>query len=194
MQMAATLQHQIVYLSKHKNMETTTKWILDAAHSELAFKVKHMMITNVKGGFNNFSVQVDGDDIFKSTIHVSVDAASINTNNADRDAHLKSADFFDAEQHKEITFQSTSFRPTDEDEFELSGILTIKGVSKEITLDVEFGGINKDPWGNQKAGFSIEGKINRKDWGLNWNAALEAGGVLVSEEVKISGEIQFVKQ
>lgn len=175
-------------------METAAKWVLDAAHSELTFKVKHMMITNVKGGFNNFSVQVDGDDIFKSTILVSVDAASVNTNNTDRDAHLKSADFFDTEQHKEISFQSTSFTPTDDDEFELSGILTIKGISKEITLDVEFGGINKDPWGNQKAGFSIEGKINRKDWGLNWNAALETGGVLVSEEVKISGEIQFVKQ
>lgn len=175
-------------------MGTAAKWVLDAAHSELTFKVKHMMITNVKGGFNNFSVQVDGDDIFKSTILVSVDAASVNTNNTDRDAHLKSADFFDTEQHKEISFQSTSFTPTDDDEFELSGILTIKGISKEITLDVEFGGINKDPWGNQKAGFSIEGKINRKDWGLNWNAALETGGVLVSEEVKISGEIQFVKQ
>lgn len=176
-------------------METTTKWVLDAAHSELAFKVKHMMITNVKGGFNNFSVTVDGDDIFKSTVNVSVDVASVNTNNADRDAHLRSADFFDAEQFKEISFQSTSFTATDdEDEFELSGILTIKGISKEVTLDVEFGGINKDPWGNQKAGFTIEGKINRKDWGLNWNAALETGGVLVSEEVKISGEIQFVKQ
>lgn len=175
-------------------METKTKWILDPAHSELTFKVKHMMIANVKGGFKSFSVTVDGDDIFKSPIHVSVDASSIDTNSPDRDNHLKSADFFDVENHKELTFQSTSFKQEDDEEYELKGILTIKGVSKEVKLEVEFGGINKDPWGNEKAGFSVEGKINRKDWGLNWNAALEAGGVLVSDEVKIYGEIQFTKQ
>lgn len=174
--------------------QSTTKWALDPAHSELTFKVKHMMIANVKGEFKNFSVEVDGDDILKSTLNVSVDTSSINTNNTDRDNHLKSADFFDVENHKELSFKSTSFKPEDDEEFELKGILTIKGISKEVALEVEFGGINKDPWGNEKAGFSIEGKINRKDWGLNWNAALETGGVLVSEEVKISGEIQFVKQ
>src|SRR5690606_33986247 len=96
--------------------------------------------------------------------------------------------------HAELTFKSTSFKQKDDDEYELKGILTIKGVSKEITLDVEFGGVNKDPWGNEKAGLAISGKINRKDWGLNWNAGLETGGVLVSEEVKIAGEFQFVKQ
>ena len=139
-------------------------------------------------------IHIYGDDILKSSLNVSVDASSINTNSNDRDNHLKSADFFDIENHKELTFKSISFQQNDDDEFELKGILTIKGFSKEVKLDVEFGGINKDPWGNEKAGFSIEGKINRKDWGLNWNAALETGGVLVSEEVKISGEIQFVKQ
>jgi polyisoprenoid-binding protein YceI len=177
-------------------METTakTKWILDPSHSELTFKVKHMMIANVKGEFNNFSVEVDGNDIFKSNVQVTVDAASINTNNTDRDNHLKSADFFDAENHKELSFKSISFKKTDDDEYELKGLLSIKGISKEVTLEVEFGGINKDPWGNEKAGLSIEGKINRKDFGLNWNAALETGGVLVSEEVKIAAEIQFVKQ
>lgn len=177
-------------------METTakTKWVLDPSHSELTFKVKHMMIANVKGAFNNFSVDVDGDDIFKSNVQVVIDAASISTNNTDRDNHLKSADFFDVENHKELTFKSISFKKTDDDEYELKGLLTIKGVSKEVTLDVEFGGINKDPWGNEKAGLSIEGKINRKDFGLNWNAALETGGVLVSEEVKIAAEIQFAKQ
>ncbi len=177
-------------------METVakTKWVLDPTHSELTFKVKHMMITNVKGEFKNFSVEVDGDDIFKSSLNVIVDASSINTNSTDRDNHLKSADFFDVENHKELTFKSTSFKKKDDDEYELKGILTIKGISKEVALEVEFGGINKDPWGNEKAGFSVEGKINRKDWGLNWNAALETGGVLVSEEVKIAGEIQFVKQ
>lgn len=177
-------------------METinNAKWVLDPSHSELTFKVRHMMITNVKGSFNNFSILVEGDDILSSSIQVFIDASSINTQNSDRDNHLKSADFFDVENHKELTFKSTSFKQKDEDEFELIGILNIKGISKEITLDVEFGGINKDPWGNNKAGFSIEGKINRKEWGLNWNAALETGGVLVSEEVKIAGELQFTQK
>jgi polyisoprenoid-binding protein YceI len=171
-----------------------TKWSVDTMHSEIGFKVKHMMITNVKGEFKNFTVEVDGDDIFKSVLNVTVDASSISTNSDQRDGHLKSADFFDAENHKELSFKSTSFKKKDDDEYELKGLLTIKGISKEVSLDVEFGGINKDPWGNEKAGFSFKGKINRKDWGLNWNAALETGGVLVSEEVKITGEIQFVKQ
>lgn len=175
-------------------IQKTTKWVLDPTHSELTFKVKHMMIANVKGEFKNFSVEVDGDDILKSTLNVSVDSSSINTNNTDRDNHLKSADFFDVENHKTLSFKGTSFKQKDDDEYELKGILTIKGISKEVNLEVEFGGFNKDPWGNEKAGFSVAGKINRKDWGLNWNAALETGGVLVSEEVKIAGEIQFVKQ
>ncbi|CAG0992681.1 hypothetical protein FLAV_02394 [Flavobacteriales bacterium] len=174
--------------------QKTTKWILDPTHSELTFKVKHMMIANVKGEFKNFSVEVNGEDIFNSPLNVTVDASSISTNNTDRDNHLKSADFFDVENHKELSFKSTSFKQKDDDEYELKGLLTIKGISKEIKLEVEFGGINKDPWGNEKAGFSVEGKINRKNWGLNWNAALETGGVLVSEEVKIAGEIQFLKQ
>lgn len=174
--------------------KTQTKWVLDPSHSELMFKVKHLMITNVKGEFRNFSIDVEGEEITKSNINVLVETASITTNNEDRDNHLKSADFFDVENHKELTFKSTSFKKTDDDEFDLKGILTIKGISKEVTLEAEFGGIVKDPWGNEKAGFSIEGKINRKDWGLNWNAALETGGVLVSDEVKISGEVQFVKQ
>lgn len=177
-------------------METArkTKWVLDPAHSELDFKVKHMMITNVKGEFKTFSVEVDGEDIFKSNVHVTIDASSINTNNTDRDNHLRSADFFDVENHKELSFKSTSFEQKNGNEYELKGQLTIKGISKEINLEAEFGGISKDPWGNEKAGLSINGKINRKDWGLNWNAALETGGFMVSEEVKISGEIQFVKQ
>lgn len=178
-------------------METTavkTNWTIDTTHSELAFKVKHMMIANVKGEFKNFTVDFEGDDLSSAKINVTIDASSINTNNEQRDAHLKSADFFDVENHKELTFESTTINQISDDEYEMKGILTMKGVSKEISLDVEFGGINKDPWGNEKAGFSINGKLNRKDFGLNWNAALETGGVLVSDEVKISGEIQFVKQ
>ena len=184
-------------------METTTvktsaktKWSLDPTHSELAFKVRHMMITNVKGEFRKFDASIisDGTDFTKSTIDVTIDAGSIFTNEEKRDGHLKSADFFDAENHPTLSFKGKSFKKEDDDEYKLTGTLTIKGISKEVELDVEFGGINKDPWGNEKAGFSLEGKINRKDFGLNWNAALETGGVLVSEEVKISAEVQFVKQ
>ncbi len=177
-------------------MENQTKWVIDPMHSEILFKVKHLMITNVKGEFRKFdaSVVTIGDDFSKASINVTIDASSIFTNADDRDGHLKSADFFDVENHKEIKFEGTSFTKLDEENYRLKGNLTIKGVSKEMNLDVEFGGINKDPWGNEKAGFSLNGKINRKDWGLNWNAALETGGVLVSDEVKITAEVQFVKQ
>jgi polyisoprenoid-binding protein YceI len=171
-----------------------TKWTLDPTHSELVFKVKHLMITNVKGEFRKFSAEIDGNDFTKSPISVTIDAASIFTNEDQRDGHLKSADFFDVENYPTLTFKSTSLKQVDDDDYTLKGILTIRDVSKEIELDVEFGGVNKDPWGNEKAGFSIKGKINRKDFGLNWNAALETGGVLVSEEVKITAEVQFVKR
>lgn len=170
------------------------KWVLDPTHSELTFKVKHLMISNVKGEFKTFSASIDQEDFSKAKVAVTVDSASVYTNNEDRDKHLKSGDFFDVEAHPEMTFESTSFEKESDDEYVLKGKLSIKGVSKEIKLDVEFGGVNKDPWGNQKAGFSFSGKINRKDWGLNWNAALETGGVLVSDEVRIFGEVQFTKQ
>ncbi|MFB6341189.1 YceI family protein [Saccharicrinis sp. FJH62] len=176
-------------------METKkTIWTLDPSHSEITFKVKHMMISNVRGEFKSFSALIEGEDFEKAKISASIEAASVFTNSEDRDNHLKSADFFDAENYAALTFEGISLKKLDDDEYKLTGLLTIKGVSKEVTFDVEFGGINKDPWGNYKAGFSIEGKINRKDWGLNWNAALETGGVLVSDDVKISAEVQFVKQ
>lgn len=177
-------------------METATKskWVLDPSHSELMFKVKHLMIANVKGEFRNFQAEVDGEDFTTSPIQLSIEAASIFTNEDNRDTHLKSADFFDVENHKEILFKGTSFVKVDDENYKLTGLLTIKGVSNPVTLDVEYGGINKDPWGNEKAAFSLSGKINRKDWGLNWNAALETGGVLVSEEVRINADVQFVKQ
>lgn len=172
----------------------SAKWVLDPTHSELTFKVKHLMISNVKGEFKNFTAEIDNEDFKNGTVKVNIATSSIFTNNTDRDNHLRSADFFDAENHQEMTFESTDFTKVDDDEYKLKGLLTIKGVSKEVLLDVEFGGTNKDPWGNTKAGFSFNGKINRKDWGLNWNAALETGGVLVSDEVKIGGEVQFIKQ
>jgi polyisoprenoid-binding protein YceI len=171
-----------------------TKWVLDPTHSELLFKVKHLMITNVKGEFRKFSGEIDGENFTDAPVKVEIESSSVFTNNEDRDNHLKSGDFFDVENHRELTFESTSIKKVDDDEYKLIGMLTIKGVSNEVSLDVEFGGTNKDPWGNEKAGFSVSGKINRKDWGLNWNAALESGGVLVSDEVKIQAEVQFVKQ
>lgn len=178
-------------------METTvkTKWAIDPTHSEVLFKVKHLMITNVKGEFRKFTAEVETgeDDFSDAEIRLNIEAASVFTNNEDRDNHLRSADFFDAANHPYITFESTSMKKTGEDTYVLSGLLTIKGISKEVTLDVELGGINTDPWGNQKAGFSISGSFNRKEWGLNWNAALETGGVLVSDEVKLTAEVQFVK-
>ncbi|WP_298262971.1 YceI family protein [uncultured Lutibacter sp.] len=172
----------------------TTKWAIDPTHSEITFKVKHLMISNVKGEFKTFEGTIDGEDFTKSKISASIDASSISTNNDDRDTHLKSADFFEIESYPEITFVSKSIKKVDDDEFKLVGDLTIKGTTKEITLDTEFGGYMKDPYGNEKAGFSINGKLNRKDYGLNWNAALEAGGVMVGNEIKINAEVQFVKQ
>jgi len=175
-------------------MATKQNWVLDPTHSELLFKVKHLMITNVKGEFRKFqaSVSADGQDFSGATVNVTIDAASIFTNEDQRDGHLKSGDFFDVEKYPHLTFQGTTVKKAN-GEYQLQGPLTIKGSSKEVVLDVEFGGVNKDPWGNEKAGFSLSGKINRKDWGLNWNAALETGGVLVSEEVTLQAEVQFVK-
>ena len=177
-------------------MENQTNWVLDPTHSEITFKVKHLMITNIKGEFRTFSASISSSsaDFTSAKASANIDVNSIFTNNNDRDGHLKSADFFDVENNPAITFTSTGFAKSSGSNFILTGVLTIKGVAKEVQLDVEFAGINKDPWGNEKAGFTLEGKINRKDWGLNWNAALETGGVLVGEEVKISAELQFVKQ
>ncbi|MNS41683.1 hypothetical protein D3C71_186390 [compost metagenome] len=170
------------------------KWALDPTHSELLFKVKHLMITNVKGEFRTFSAAIDGEDFTSAPVTVKIDTESVFTNNNDRDGHLKSPDFFDAAQYPSITFTSKSFKKVDDDEYTLTGDLTIKDITKEVSLEVTYGGVNKDPWGNHKAGFSVKGKINRTDFGLTWNAALETGGVLVSEEVKIDAEVQFVQQ
>jgi polyisoprenoid-binding protein YceI len=172
-----------------------TKWAFDAAHSEIAFKVKHLMIVNVKGSFKEFDIQVAtrGDDFNGAQIDFSMNPASVDTGDAGRDGHLKSQDFFDVENHPVITFKAKSFDKKSEDEFDLIGDLTIRGITKTIKLDAEFGGVQKDPWGNTKAGFTLNGKINRKEFGLTWNAALESGGVLVGDEVKITGEVELAK-
>ena len=177
-------------------METKIKWAIDPFHSEISFKVKHLMITNVKGVFKEFeaSIYTTGDDFMTAEIDCWINPASIDTGNADRDAHLKSAEFFDVENHKEINFTGNTYEKVDNDgSYELYGDLTVKGITKRIKLDVEFGGIVKDPWGNEKAGFSINGKINRKDWGLEWNSMLEGGGLLLSNDVSISCEIELSK-
>ncbi|MCU0432690.1 MAG: YceI family protein [Bacteroidia bacterium] len=169
-----------------------TKWSLDPTHSELQFKVKHLMITNVTGQINVISGEVEAEDASfnGARVNFTADLNSINTGNEQRDGHLKSPDFFDAAQYPAIRFESGSYNAA---EGKISGNLTIRDVTKPVTLDVEFSGTNKDPWGNQKAGFSVSGKINRTEFGLGWNAALESGGVLVSEDVKLSAELQFVQ-
>lgn len=172
-----------------------TKWVIDPTHSKVSFKVKHLMISNVLGSFREFegAATTEGDDFSTAKISFSLNAASIDTEVADRDAHLKSADFFDAENFPKLTFAGNGLTDLGDDIYELTGELTIKDVTKAVTLQVEFGGIGTDPWGNVKAGFAVSGKINRKDFGLNWNAALEAGGVLIGEEVKLSADIELAK-
>ena len=181
-------------MQKQHNITTLAKWVADPAHSELAFSVKHLMISRVRGTFRNFSAEIDGDDFSSSTVHVRVDASSVFTNDEKRDAHLRGPEFFDAANYPRITFESISFRQKSDHEYELHGLLTMKGISKEIMVIVEYEGIDTDPFGSEKAAFTVKGRINRKDWNLNWNAALESGGMLVSEDVQILAEIQFVHQ
>ena len=173
-----------------------TKWVIDPSHSEISFKVKHLMISNVKGVFREFSATVytGADGSLTPEVEFSMNPASVDTTDPNRDGHLKSADFFDAEKFPKISFKGTGLEKKSESEYVLAGDLEIKGISKQVKLNVEFGGIMKDPWGNEKAGYTLEGKINRKDWELNWNAALETGGVLVSDEVRLSCEVQLLKQ
>lgn len=173
-----------------------TKWAHDVAHTEIGFKVKHLMITNVKGSFKEYDMDIEtlGDDFTTAKISVRINPSSIFTGDEKRDGHLKSPDFFDVEKFREITFTGTKIEKLSNELYKLNGDLTIKGISKKVALNVEFGGMMKDPWGNNKAGFTITGKINRKEWGLNWNAALETGGVLVSDEVQINIELELVKK
>jgi len=170
-------------------------WNMDPTHSELGFKVKHMMVTNLSGKFTDFSIQANSDDEQFSNPEISFSAkiASVNTGQEQRDTHLRSAEFFDAEVHPEMTFKATKMEKLSDENYKMHGDLSIKGVTKPVALDVEFGGIGKDPWGNTKAGFTVNGKIKRSDFGLTWNAPLETGGVLVSDEVRINSEVQLVK-
>jgi polyisoprenoid-binding protein YceI len=172
-----------------------TKWTIDPMHSEVTFKIRHLVISNVSGSFQKFSAEAETeDDNFETAkIHFSADAGSITTGTEQRDGHLKSADFFDIEKFPTVDFVSSSLTKTSGDEYKLKGDLTMHGITKPVELNVEFGGVGKDGYGNIKAGFEVSGKINRKDFGLTWNMATEAGGVVVSEEVKISANVQFAK-
>lgn len=172
------------------------KWAIDPSHSEISFKVKHLVVTTLTGKFTTFegSVESANDDFTDAKISFSADTASVNTNNADRDGHLKSDDFFNAETYPKLSFTSTSFTKNGDSEYKLAGDLTIRDVTKPVELDVEFAGTNVDPWGNTKAGFEINGKIKRKEFGLKWDTITEAGSALVSDEVKLHLNVQLVKQ
>lgn len=176
-------------------MATLTKWVLDPMHSEVQFKVKHLVISTVTGSFKKFegTMETENDDFTGADINISLDVNSIDTNQDQRDGHLKGADFFDAEQYPTITFKSTSFEK-DGDDYVLKGDLTIKGITKPVTLTAEHGGSATDFYGNTKAGFDVVGKINRKDFGLTWDGITEAGSVVVSDEVKLIFNVQFAKQ
>jgi polyisoprenoid-binding protein YceI len=174
----------------------TTTWQLDPVHSVAEFKVRYMMISNVKGQFSGISgiLHVDEADISKSYVEATIDAASVNTREPQRDGHLKSADFFEVEKFPTLSFQSTHVRRAGRGELSVEGDLTIHGVTRNVTFDVEGpSSPAKDPWGNTRVGLFATTKINRKDFGLTWNAALETGGILVGDEVTIALDIQFVK-
>jgi polyisoprenoid-binding protein YceI len=173
-----------------------TKWTLDATHSEIYFKVKHLMISTVTGQFNHFNgtVKTEGDDFATAKIHFTADVNSISTNNEQRDAHLRNSDFFDADNYPRLIFEGDKLEKTGDDEYKLYGTLTMRGVTRKVTLNVEFGGLMNDPWGNERAGFSVTGKINRQDFGVSFGAVTETGGLLLDNEVKLIANVQFVKQ
>jgi polyisoprenoid-binding protein YceI len=181
-------------------METTTPatttWTIDPSHSEVQFKVRHLMVSNVTGSFSGFEGKVEtlGDDFENAHVTFSADISTISTGNEQRDAHLKSADFFHHESHPTLSFESTSMKKTGDETYELTGNLTIRETTKPVTLKVEYGGQMQDFYGNTKAGFELTGKINRKEYGLTWDAVTEAGGVVVSDEVRLVMNIQVAKQ
>jgi polyisoprenoid-binding protein YceI len=173
----------------------TTTWTIDPVHSSAEFAVRHMMVSTVKGQFTKLEGTIEADEAnpLASSVTASIDVASIDTRNADRDAHLRSADFFDAQQFPAITFASTRIERVDAENYRLVGDLTIRGVTREVVLDTEFEGQILDPYGNQRAGFTATTQINRKDFGVNWNGAIEAGGVVVSDKVKITLHVEAIR-
>jgi polyisoprenoid-binding protein YceI len=175
--------------------DATGDYVLDTSHSRVGFVARHAMVTKVRGAFNEVegSGHLDAADPAKSSLKVVIDAASIDTRNADRDAHVRGADFFDVENHPKITFESTAVEVVDDTTFRVTGDLTIRGVTKPVTFDLEYTGTAVDPFGNTRLGLEGSVQVNRKDWGLTWNAALDAGGLLVSEKVTLEFEISAIK-
>jgi polyisoprenoid-binding protein YceI len=174
---------------------TTNSWNIDAAHSGINFSIRHMVVSKVRGRFTKFTgaVKLDDADLTRSTIEATIDASSIDTGTAQRDAHLRSPDFFDVERFPELRFFSTRIEKLSDDRYRVVGDLTIRDVSREVTLDVEYAGRGKDPWGNERVAFAAKTAIDRKDFGLGWNQVLEAGGVLVGDRVEIELDVQVVK-
>lgn len=172
-----------------------TVWNIDPTHSEIGFKVKHMMFTNVSGKFNDFTSTIVNDQsaFENSDISFTAKVSSVDTNNTDRDNHLRSADFFEVDKYEELGFKSSSIQKKSDHEYVITGMLTIKDITKEISLNAQYSGLLTDPWGNTKIALSLEGNINRKEFGLKWNTALETGGVLVGEDIKLLAEVQFTK-
>jgi polyisoprenoid-binding protein YceI len=174
----------------------TTKWVLDSTHSDVEFKVKHLMISTVTGRFSSFlaDVSTEEEDFTKSKVTFTVDAASISTNNEQRDGHIKGSDFFDVANHPQIKFVITKIENVDNDgSYNLYGDLTIRSITKNVKLEVEFGGVIKDPWGNTRAGFAVNGKINRKDFGLTWHMTTDAGGIVLGDDVRIHVALELIK-
>jgi polyisoprenoid-binding protein YceI len=179
-------------------MTTTTtnnEWNIDTVHSGISFSIRHMVISKVRGHFARFTgkLAVDDADLTRSTVEVTIDASSIDTGQSQRDGHLRSPDFFDAERHPELRFRSARIEKLGGDRYRVTGPLTIKDVTRDVSLDVEYGGRAKDPWGNERVGFLATASIDRKDFGLHWNQVLEAGGVLVGDRVDIELEVQGVR-
>ncbi|MEK3798537.1 YceI family protein [Peribacillus sp. FSL H8-0477] len=174
---------------------TIEKWVIDADHSLVEFSVKHMMIAKVRGNFENFDANItaDSSDLTTAAIEFTIDTASIHTKNEDRDNHLRAADFFDVESYPNITFKATEITKVSGDDYKVSGDVTIKDITRPETFEVTFEGEGKDPWGNTKAGFSAKTKINRSDYGLTYNAALETGGVLIGDQITINIELEASK-
>ena len=179
-----------------KLSELTGNYVLDTAHSRIGFQARHAMVTKVRGQFDDFEggAHLDGDDPAKSTAYLTIQAKSIETRNKQRDDHLRSNDFLDMDNHPTIEFRSTGVEQVSDTEFKVSGDLSIRGVTKPVTVDFELAGAENDPWGNFRVGFEGKTVINRKDWGVNWNAALEGGGVLVSEKVTLEFDLAAIKQ
>jgi len=174
---------------------STTKWALDSTHSEIQFKVRHLMVSWASGTFKKFEVDVksQGDDFTTAKIRFTADVNSIDTNNEQRDAHLRNADFFDADNHPQVIFESEKMERLDDEHYKLHGTLNLRGNSKPVVLNVEYGGIMQDPWGNTRTGFTVTGKINRKDFGISFGGVTETGGILLGDDVNINANVEFVK-